>query len=184
MLALSARSLALACALVVVGCHSPGPWGHSVAYAPTSEEEAQTKDARAYDPVMVQREPEVWRKGKLVLFGIVTSRAPGPGGAAYLTLTVRRLEPRNLCGNANDEDTCRVTVSDRDFGVVHAMVALRPDDDTGEHSVGIGSLLRIVGTLGEDVDSADGAPVVRSSFYRHWPVHYYATKANADVMRQ
>ncbi len=174
----------VSCGLVVVACHSPGPWGHAVQYAPTSEEEAEAKDARAYDPVMVQREPEVWRKGKLVLFGIVTSRAPGPGGGAYLTLSVRRLEPRNLCANANDEDTCRVTVSDRDFGVVHAILALRPEDDTGQHSVGIGSLVRVVGKLGEDVDPSDGAPVVRASFYRHWPRHYFATKANADLMRQ
>ena len=35
-----------------------------------------------------------------------------------LKLGVRRLELRNLCDNANDDDSCRVTVSDKDFGVV------------------------------------------------------------------
>ncbi len=175
----------LALALVLLAsCHSPGPYGHAVQYAPTSEEESATRGARAYDPVMVQREPEVWRKGKVVLFGVVNGRAPGPGGAAHVTLKVRRLEPRNLCGNANDEDSCRVTVSDRDFGVVHAFVALQPQDDTGEASLGIGSLVRVVGALGEDVDPSDGSPVVRSSFYRHWPRFTYATTANADLLRQ
>lgn len=178
------RPSCLVLAIALAACHSPGPYGHAVQYAPTAEEEEAAREARAYDPVMVQREPEVWRKGKLVLFGIVNGRAPGPGGAAYLTLKVRRLEPRNLCGNANDEDTCRVTVSDRDFGLVHVLAALRPEDDTGEKSVGIGSLVRVVGTLGEDVDPADGSPVVRSTFYRHWPRFTFATKANADVMRQ
>lgn len=180
----SIRVALLAASAFAVSCHSPGPYGFAVDYASTPDEASAAKDARPYDPVMVQREPEVWRKGKLVLFGIVTSRAPGPGGAAYLTLSIRTLEPRNLCGNANDESSCRVTVSDRDFGVVHAIVGLRPEDDTGERPVGIGSLVRVVGSLGEDVDPADGAPIVRSSFYRHWPRHYFVTKANADVMRQ
>jgi hypothetical protein len=118
-----------------------------------------------------------------VLFGVVTARAPGGGGATNLALSVRRLEPRNLCSNGNDEDTCRVTVSDRDFGVVHALVALKGEDDVGERSVAVGSLIRIVGQLGQDVDTG-GEPTIRASFYRHWPRHYYVTKSNADTMRQ
>jgi hypothetical protein len=94
------------------------------------------------------------------------------------------LETRNLCSNANDDDTCRVTVSDRDFGVVHVLTKLRPDDDMGEHSVGVGSLVRAVGMFGEDVDPADGAPIMRASFYRHWPRYFYVTRASADLMRQ
>src|SRR4051794_17181535 len=96
----------------LAACRGAGPYGYAVNYAATSDEASATKDARQYDPVMYQREPETWRKSKSVLFGVVTGRAPGPGGAAYLTLSVRRLEPRNLCSNRNDEDTCRVTVSD------------------------------------------------------------------------
>ena len=67
----------------------------------------------------------------------------------------------------NDEDTCRVTVSDRDFGVVHVLTKLAPDDGIGEHSTSAGSLIRAVGMFGEDVDPADGAPIMRASFYRH-----------------
>lgn len=174
----------LAVVLVASGCHSAGPYGHAPSYAPTSDEAAATDGAREYDPVMSSREPETWRKTKTVLFGVVTGRGPGPGGAAYLTLSVRRLEPRNLCSNGNDEDTCRVTVSDRDFGVAHALVQLRPDDDVGEKSTGIGSLVRVVGMFGEDTDTGDGAPILRASYYRHWPRHFYVTSSSASTMRQ
>jgi len=166
------------------GCRSAGPYGYAVNYTPSSDEEKAVQGAREYDPVMYSREPEAWRKSKSALFGVVTGRAPGPGGAAYLTLSVRKLETRNLCSNANDEDTCRVTVSDRDFGVVHVLAALRPDDDMGEHSTAAGSLVRVVGTFGEDVDPADGAPVMRATFYRHWPRYFYVTRSSADLMRQ
>ncbi len=176
--------LLTASALELVACRSAGPYGYAPSYVTTSDEVAATKDAREYDPVMYQREPESWRTSKSVLFGVVTARTAGPGGAAYLTVSVRRLEPRNVCANANDDDTCRVTVSDRDFGVVHAQAKLFGGDDIGERSVGAGSLVRLVGTFGADVDPKDGAPILRASFYRHWPRHYFATKANAETLRQ
>ena len=135
----SGLALALVSVLAVAGCRSAGPYGYAAQYAPTGDEQAATTGAREYDPVMYGREPEAWRKSRSALFGLVTGRAPGPGGAAYLTLSVRKLETRNLCTNANDEDTCRVTVSDRDFGIVHVLAALRPEDDMGEHSTGVGS---------------------------------------------
>ena len=175
---------ALASLGAIAGCRSAGPYGYAAQYAPTSDEKSAVEGAREYDPVMYAREADAWRKSKVVLFGVVTSRAPGPGGAAYLTVKVRKLETRNLCSNANDEDTCRVTVSDRDFGVVHVLVKLRPEDDMGEHSTSVGSLVRAVGMFGEDVDPADGAPIMRASFYRHWPRYFFVTRASADLMRQ
>jgi hypothetical protein len=178
------RTTFLLALVILAACHSAGPYGYAVTYTATSDEEAAVSGARDYDPVMYGREPEKWRTGKTTLFGVVTSRAPGSGGAAYFTLSVRKLETRNLCSNANDEDTCRVTVSDRDFGVVHVLAALRPEDDIGEHSAAVGSLIRVAGTFGEDVDPADGAPVMRASFYRHWPRNFYVTKSKADLMRQ
>jgi hypothetical protein len=177
------RALVLSLVLVA-GCRSAGPYGYSAQYAPTGGEVEALTGAREYDPVMVARQPDAWRKSKTSLFGLVTGRAPGPGGQAYLTLSVRKLETRNLCSNANDEDTCRVTVSDRDFGIVHVLAALRPDDDMGEHSLGVGSLIRAAGMLGEDVDPADGAPILRASFYRHWPRYFYVTRSSSDLMRQ
>ena len=133
---------------------------------------------------MVQRERDAWHQGNVSLFGVVTARAAGPSGSAYLTLSVRRLEPRNLCEYATDETSCRTTVSDRDFGIVHALVTLHPEDDVGEHSVGKGSLVRVVGPLAQDPDPSDGSPVVRPTFYRHWPRYYFVTRSAAATMRQ
>ena len=177
---------AFACSLGVLavsGC-SAGPYGHAPQYAPTGDEKGITSGAREYDPVMFARQPEEWRKGNVVLFGVVTNRGAGPGGSSYLALSVRRLEPRNLCENANDDDTCRVTVSDRDFGVVHALVRLNGDDAVGEHSVGGGSLVRLVGRFGEDVDPNDGGAILRATWYRHWPRYAFVTSAARGQMRQ
>jgi hypothetical protein len=180
----SASHLALGLPLLLAACSGAGPYDHAVAYVPISGEEQAAKGAKEYDPVMVLREPDAWRKGTVSVFGVVVARSAGPGGAAYLTLSVRRLEPRNLCEYATDESSCRTTVSDHDFGVVHVITPLRPEDDVGQHSVGSGSLVRVVGTLAQDPDPSDGMPVVRASFYRHWPRYFFVTKSAAATMRQ
>ena len=178
------RAVLLGLGLSLLGaCGGAGPYGHAVNYVPLGDEEKAAKGAMDYDPVMAQRQPEQWRGKPVALFGVVTARG-SMGGGAYLTLSVRRLEPRNACESNADEDTCRVTVSDADFGLVHAMVNLKGDDDVGEHSVGGGSLLRLVGTFGEDVDTNDGAPIMHVTYYRHWPRYFYVTKAAAQQMRQ
>ncbi len=171
-------------ALGLAGCHDPGLYGHSAHYAPLSAEANAAQNARDYDPVMFTRMPDEWKKATLSVFGIVESRTPGQGGAAMLKLSVRRLEPRNLCETDKDEDTCRVTVSDKDFAVVYALVKLSEGDDTGPKSVGQKSLVRVIGTVGEDVNTADGAPIIRATYYRHWPVYTYVTRASAASMRQ
>jgi hypothetical protein len=174
----------LAMATCLVACAGAGPYGHSPKYVPTDDESAAVAGAREYDPVMVARQPDEWRKGKTALFGVVESRTAGPNGQALLKLGVRRLELRNLCENGNDDDSCRVTVSDGDFGVVWALVSLHGEDFVGPHSVGMRSLLRVVGTIGQDVSLADGSPVLRASWYRHWPAFFYVTKSSAQTMRQ
>ncbi len=177
----------MAAALVfafLASCSGGGQYGHAVKYVPLGDEEKATKTSKEYDPVMFQRQPEQWRGKPVALFGVVTARAAGSGGNALLTMSVRRLETRNACESHNDEDTCRVTVSDADFGLVHALVVLHGDDDVGEHSVGGGSLVRLVGTFGEDVDANDGAPIMHVTYYRHWPRYFYVTKSAAQQMRQ
>ncbi len=176
--------LALAASALMLAACSAGPYGHSPQYAPRGDEKSVVSGAREYDPVMFARQPDEWRKGSVVLFGVVTNKGAGPGGSSYLTLSVRRLEPRNLCENANDDDTCRVTVSDRDFGAVHALVRLGGEDAVGEHSVGAGSLLRLVGKFGEDVDPNDGGAVLRATWYRQWPRYAFVTSAARSQMRQ
>jgi hypothetical protein len=132
---------------------------------------------------MAQRVPEEWKKARVNLFGVVKARKDAPGGGAYLTLGMRTLGTRNLCDEA-DEATCRVTVSAREHAVVHAVVRLRSGDDLGKLSVQPGSLLRLVGTLGDDVDPADGGPVLRAEFYRHWPRGEFVTMADSEHMRR
>lgn len=174
----------LASAAFALGCHGAGPYGHSPHYVELDDETHAAAGARDFDPTMTERQPEEARKGRVSVFGVVQSRAAGPGGQALLKLSVRILEPRNLCENGNDDDSCRVTVSDKDFGVVWALVSLHGDDDIGPHSVGPRSLLRIVGSIGQDVSPSDGAAIVRAVWYRHWPAFYFVTRASARDMRQ
>ena len=169
--------------LVAAGCGA-GAYGHAPHYVALSDEEAAATGAREYDPVMAERQPDQWHKGRVSLFGVVQKREPGPGGQAKLTIGVRRLEPRNLCVNENDDDSCRVTVSDKDFGVIWALTSLRGDDDVGPSSVGPRSLASASSaTIGQDV-SPTGALVVHATYYRHWPAFSYVTRASASEMRQ
>lgn len=173
----------LVLALGLSGCHSPGMYGYSRTYSPLDAEESATKSAKEYDPVMAQRAPEEWKGKAVSLFGVVKARHPGAAGQADLSLSVRTLEPRNLC-DTGDEDTCRVTVGDREHAVVHALAKLSGDDDIGKLSIGAGSLVRVVGTLSDSVDPNDGSPVVRVTFVRHWPRDFYVTTANRTHMRR
>jgi hypothetical protein len=166
------RGVALAIVLSA-GCGG-SPYGHAPRYVPADREDAFVAGARPYDAAAPQRPGDAARR--VVLFGVVDSRAAGPGGQALLKLRVRALEPSNQCGRAGDDDSCRVTVSEKDFGVAWALVELRADDDVGPRAVGQRSLLRIVGTVGQDVSPADGAPVVHALWYRHWPRSEYVSR--------
>lgn len=169
--------------LVALGACGGNPYGHARVYTPLDDETRAAEDARPWDPVMVQRRPEEWQKGKVVVVGVVTGRRVTPGGWADMSVSVRRLEARNLCENARSEESCRVTVTDAEFGVAHLHLQLRGPDDAGEHSVGPGSLLRVVGVLQPEGD-ADGGPIVRGTYYRHWPRFFFVTRASAEHMRQ
>jgi hypothetical protein len=181
---LARAAVAGAVAALTPACHGAGPYGYAPRYVELADEGAASKGARDYDPVAVQRSPEEWRKGTVSLFGVVDARSPGPGGQALLRLTVRRLEPRNACEREHDDDSCRVTVSDKDFGVVWALASLRGDDDVGPKAVGPRSLVRVVGRVGQDMSPTDGAPVVHAAYYRHFPPPFYVTRASAQAERR
>jgi hypothetical protein len=177
-------ALALGLSLAGISCGGGGPYGYTVKYRPTETESANIEGAQEFDPVMYGRRPEEWQKKKTMLFGVVTARAAAASGATRLTLSLRRLVPRNLCENMNDEGSCRVTVSEKEFGVVHALLKLSAADDAGERSVGGSSLLRVVGTLVDSGSAEDTTPVLQGSFYRHWPRNTYVTNAKSELMRQ
>ncbi len=172
----------LAAATLALGCHSAGQYGYARSYEPLSEEEDSAEGAREFDPIMMEREPESWRGTKLSIFGVVKSRSEAPGGGAYLTLSVRRLLDRNLCDDMS-QDSCRVSVTDHEFGLLHATVKLVPEDDIGKLSLSAGSLVRVIGTLTDNVDKNDGMQVVKGSYYRHWPRNYFVTDLDRDHMK-
>ncbi|MBX3182975.1 MAG: hypothetical protein KIT72_17715 [Polyangiaceae bacterium] len=178
----AAACLSAAVCFSMLGCSSAGPYGHSRVYSPLAAERAALEGAVEYDPVMATRNPEAWQGKPISLFGVVVSRDAGSGGTSQLKLSLRTLEPRNLC-EEEAEDSCRVTVSDREHAVVHAHVALSGDDDLGRYSVGGGSLVRLVGELTDDF-SEDGTPLFRATYYRHWPRGFYVTTADRGRMRR
>ncbi len=177
------RRFALALPVLLLGCHSAGPYGYSRTYQPLSAEDSAANGAREYDPVMAARDKEDWKKSPVSIFGIVKARSQSKDGGAYLTLSMRTLSDRNLCDDF-DEDTCRVTVSEHEHAVVHASLKLSSEDDIGEHSVGKGSLIRVIGKLSDEVDPDDGTPVLRATYYRHWPRNFFVTTADKDHMQR
>jgi hypothetical protein len=156
------------------GCGGAGRWGHARHYVPTSEEKQAIEGARDLDVPMAQLKPEAWRGQKVRFFMVVGDRRPGPGGAAYLTGKQHVLNEINGCENKFDEDSCRVTIKPTGHETVHAVVRLAGDDDVGAVRVGPGSLLRVVGVLGDATDPDDGRLVIQASWYRQWPLGYYA----------
>jgi hypothetical protein len=165
------------------GCHGGGPYGHSRVYVPASGEDRAATPAVEYDAFGFERSPDKLKGKRVWLFGVVTQRKPGAGGATNVALSLRTLQPRNLCDN-DDEDSCRVTISEREMGRAHALLMLKGEDDMGELSVGLGSLVRVAGHVAEEVDASDGTGVVRTDFYRHWPRGYYVTTKAAAVMHR
>ena len=169
--------------IACTACHSPGPYGYSRAYSPLDAEEDAVEKAVELDPVMIERVPEEWKNKTVTLFGVVRGRKEASSGQAYLTLSMRRLADRNLCGAA-DEETCRVTVSDREHAIVHVIAKLTGEDDLGKTAVGPGSLVRVVGRLRDEVNPEDGAPVLAATYYRHWPRGEFVTDADSEHMRR
>ena len=127
---------------------------------------------------MANLKPEQWRAQRVTFFMVVDERRPGPGGAAYLSGKQHTLNEINGCENKFDEDSCRVTIKPTGHERVHAVVRLQPDDDVGQLRVGTGSLVRIVGQLSDTTDPDDGKLVVQGTWYRQWPIGYFAKEGD------
>jgi hypothetical protein len=169
-------------AIFAVGCAGTS-FGHAPTYVPLDSERAVVDGVPAYDATAVQKHSDGGTSRRLTLFGVVESRSAGPGGQALLRVSVRELEPANVCRRPGDDDSCRVTVSDKDRGALWVLVPLREDDNVGARAVGQRSLVRVVGSVGQDVSPADGAAIVHAAWYRHWPVSEYVTPATAGALR-
>lgn len=162
----------------LAACGGAGRWGHARQYVPTKDEKSATEGARELDAPMATLKPEAWRGQKVKFFMVVSDRKPAPGGGAYLTGQLHTLNEINGCDNKYDEDSCRVTIKPTGHEVVHASVRLLPDDDVGELRVSTGSLVRVVGVLGDATDPDDGKLVINATWYRQWPMGYYAKEGD------
>src|SRR5260221_14686058 len=120
---------------------------------------------------MSRRQPEEGAKKQVSVFGIAVEGTDGAKGALALVVTVRILENRNLCEDAS-EDSCRTTVSEHEFDRMRVSIKnATPDDELGEHSIGVGSLVRVVGK----VEKGEGGLVLDAGYYRHWPRGFFVT---------
>lgn len=176
------NAIALPLLLVLAACASAGPWGHAPDYAPIKGESEMVDAARDYDPVMARRMPDEWTKTPVRFFGVVLKGKQGSGDSSTLEVSVRKLAPRNLCASA-DSDTCRVTVSDRDFGTLRVSLHMTPEEKNGAEAMSSGSLLRLVGMLKPDPDQPDNL-MLQALWHRHWPRGFYVTEAFRDEMRR
>lgn len=169
---------------LVLSCAGPGPYGYARTYVPNAGEEAAARGAKPLDESMLA-ESARFADVPLTMFGVVEKRGlASTKGHTFVTLSLRRLDERNVCASGNDERSCRVTVSDARFGDIPAVLELAPEDDAGDHAVGPGSLLRVVGVLGSDYDAVGGGAILHGTWYRHWPRGTYVTRAAAKELRQ
>jgi hypothetical protein len=183
-LALRARLLLIALALsagALAACGG-GQYGFARTYSPLASE--QTHFDRAEDATYqdLLRDPHRFEKTEVGWFGSVTNVAPGDGGKARLTLSLRAHQARHLCTD-DSRSSCRVTVSEAQLGVFTVDLALKPDEINGAERIWVGSLLKVYGTHSGEFSEETG-PVLNVSYYRHWPRGYYVTTAARGSMRR
>lgn len=132
---------------------------------------------------MVGRRFHEWSGKRVSVFGIVEEHGTADDGSDRLVLSIRTLQDRNLCESAA-EDSCRVTVSEHEFAQLEARVQLKPSEVEGEHRLGRGSLVRVIGKISEPLDDTAGRYVIVANYYRHWPRKYFVTTADRDYMKR
>ena len=178
-------SLRVVIAFVVLTSSACGvdPFGYSRHYQPLDEEEQAVAGAVEWDPVMAERRSEQWSQRSVMLFGIVERVNVDAQGGALVVLSQRSLEPRNLCGSSA-EDSCRVTVSDREHGRIEAYLNLTPEALQGPRAVRKGSLLRVVGDLQAPRGEANSLPRLKVRYTRHWPAKFFVTTSARSFMKR
>jgi hypothetical protein len=177
-LALSSAALALALA---AGCGG-GRYGYAHEYEALGEEQPymQRSVELTYEEV---RRTRLEQQQLVGWFGVVTAPPEiQSDGTARVVLSLRAHQDRHLCATSSS-DSCRVTVSEREIGPFSAILTIRPEDREGRLRIWVGSLVKVYGVATGEED-AQGGPVLRAEWYRHWPPHYYVTTASAGAMRR
>lgn len=166
------RGWAVGVVVLLAGCAGGGPYGFSRTYEPLSAEEpyADQEQVRSYEEV--RRDPQGHGGVMLGWFGTVVE-VKERGDVAEVALELRFHQDRHLCGDEG-EDSCRVTITEREGGPFSARLHLRPEDRTGRLRVGPGSLLKVYGTATEAFDER-GGPVLDGVYYRHFPTGTFVT---------
>jgi hypothetical protein len=172
-----AGALSLLAGALLLGCASAGPYGYAQTYSALDAEESAAAGAADYDPVMIARKPRAWIGKRVSTFGVVQSVNALPDGSTEVLLGIRTLQARNLC-ESDDESTCRVTVSDSEFGTVHARLQPRKE----EARITPGALLRVIGPIDTKPHPETGNSVIAAQYYRHWPLKQFVTTSARSYM--
>lgn len=169
-------------ALGIFGCGGAGRYGYARAYVPLSDEEGYTRRAREAIYDEVRRLPHRYENQLISWFGVVQNVDPAQDGSARVSLQIRTHQERHLCEEP-EENTCRVTVSDQNGGPFTALLRIAPEDREGENRLQAGSLVRVYGTVVQGEHDAQGGPLLRVQYYRHWPRGQFVTTALRDQWR-
>ena len=169
--------------MLSAACGGGGQYNHARTYKPLGPEKDHLEAAEQHVSLEeVKRDPNGFKEHELGWFGVVTNVAEAEDGKSLLTLSLRAHQERHLCEGEND-DTCRLTVSERDLGSFTVAVDVKPDDKVGKDRLWVGSLVRVYGHPTGEYD-ANGAPLIDVEYYRHFPRGTYVTTAARAGMRR
>lgn len=165
-------------------CGGAGRYGYAQTYVYLPDEEPVARGANQnalYDEV--RRMPDRFAGQTISWFGIVEEATLADTGTVRAEMQVRNHQARHLCEDESDS-SCRVTINEANGGRFTATFRARPEDLTGENRVQAGSLVRVYGTLVQGETDEEGGPVLRGTYYRHWPRGQYLTTAARGQMRR
>jgi hypothetical protein len=164
-------------------CGGGGQYNHARTYKPLDAEEDHLEAAEQHVSLEeVKRDPNGFKEHELGWFGVVTDVAQTSQGKTRLWFSLRAHQQRHLCTGDN-EDTCRLTVSEKHLGSFVADVDIAPEDKVGRDKLWIGSLVRVYGHPTGEYEE-DGAPLIDVDYYRHFPRGSYVTTAARTGMRR
>ena len=161
-------------------CASTHPYSFGREYAPLSVEEDYLERQAPLSYEEVRRDPAGHRADLLGWFGTVVEVKPGVV-VTTVALDLRFHQPRHLCSDESEE-SCRVTVSERDGGPFSVRLRLHPEDRAGRARLAPGSLIKVYGRVVDEFDDR-GGPVLEAIYYRHFPTGTYVISSHTGQMR-
>ena len=157
-------------------------YGYAREYVPTDDEEPFYEKAADVSYEEVRRDPQSYAQRLLGWFGVVSDVRRAPDGTVVVALDMRFHQPRHLCSD-EFESSCRVTISEREGGPFSTTLRLRGEDVGGSTQLNVGSLVKVYGMPTGEFDSR-GGPLIKASYYRHWPHGAYVSTSGAVNMRR